>query len=667
MRKELLEYLIRIGVDAEQAKGTLKQVSSAGAQVDSGLARAAQGTMILDGAFKLLSGTGRLLLDSIQDVTNSVDRLNTLSASTGLAVETVAGLEYAAAASGKSLEQLVPPELAKRIDETRRGTGEALVGFEKLGLATAIMRGELATADDVFRATIDALSRIDDPTQRAAAATQVFGEQGKQLLSAFSDQGDLEAYIARVDRYGTQVGPEAMAATAAWQRATADLNLALDGAKAAVIPLIPLLSKGIEAIASLTVGLTSMVKVSATNWLDDFAASGGNAFEVFKRQGVRAVTEGMDAIHGYRASTEDLSAELSTATSNMERYGTGSKEAHDAIVLTDDAIASLAESLGYEGEAIVAVDAQRQKEEAGRRASIVAIREQTKALDEQRAERERQTGLQFAANSNQTSTQIAKIVADLKLDPKIAEEIGQAFADEMAARADPIGTGIDSVAGTLLAVLGPIGPAISAIAKGQAVLDEISSTVAGLTATVEALPETLISIPELVVGLLDAVADLPMALVNAIPEIVLGLAEVVFKGFTLGFELVLKGLVGLFEALPGKLADGIADALRSILSEINPFDGDGAFLGTDLAAGKGDKTVFGLKVPFFEDGGDVTRTGLAYVHAGERVESVAEQAGRGQGTTVNVNVVAQDPRVVVEEIRRSLGGYGSGLSLIGGL
>jgi hypothetical protein len=79
-----------------------------------------------------------------------------------------------------------------------------------------------------------------------------------------------------------------------------------------------------------------------------------------------------------------------------------------------------------------------------------------------------------------------------------------------------------------------------------------------------------------------------------------------------------------------------------------------------------------MRLPFFDTGGDVARTGLAVVHQGERVLTRDEVQGRsggkssgGSGMSIHggITVVAPDPRRFAQRLRESLGDYGIGLSL----
>jgi len=197
-----------------------------------------------------------------------------------------------------------------------------------------------------------------------------------------------------------------------------------------------------------------------------------------------------------------------------------------------------------------------------------------------------------------------------------------------------------------------------------------NSVVSGITDSLEGLPTAIENLPVTVLGLVDALATLPgdlgSALAQAIPQLVVALARLVFEGFILGFRIVVDGIGGILHAFGLDLSEFGIDMATSLVDQlINAIAGlfdPGAALGTDLRAGKGEKQIAGIGIPFFESGGEVTSTGLAYVHEGERVINRSENQGGGGGgrsMTVNIGqVVANNPRQLMREIQRMTGSYG---------
>lgn len=147
---------------------------------------------------------------------------------TGLTVETLAALRLAAEGSGLQFRELESSlnQFPKRLGDFARGTGEARVALDKLGFTTDDVLGpdgNLAASDEVFRKVLTRLAEVDSQTERAAMATQIFGEAGGKLLQALGDPDALDAYIAKVALIDDRTR-NAADGSGEWQRQTADLE-----------------------------------------------------------------------------------------------------------------------------------------------------------------------------------------------------------------------------------------------------------------------------------------------------------------------------------------------------------------------------------------------------------------------------------------------------------
>ena len=168
----------------------------------------------------------------VTEIADLRDELGDLSAETALGVDTLNSLRIAAGASGTQLSELAPSlrQLAKRMDDVRMGTGEAKQAFADLGIDVRDARGELRSADDVFKEAIGLLQGVENETQRAAMATRIFGESGVKLTQVLGDV-PLDAFNERAAIFGTDVGPDAVAAAAEWQSGLQDLSGVLEVTK----------------------------------------------------------------------------------------------------------------------------------------------------------------------------------------------------------------------------------------------------------------------------------------------------------------------------------------------------------------------------------------------------------------------------------------------------
>jgi hypothetical protein len=112
------------------------------------------------------------------------DKLNDLSANTGVAVGDLVVLQQEFANAGKSADDLGPAfaKMAKSIH------GDAAADtIQKLGLDLDTLKRK--TPAEQFRALGAAINQVKDPSQRAAMAMEVFGRSGADMLSVFASNG----------------------------------------------------------------------------------------------------------------------------------------------------------------------------------------------------------------------------------------------------------------------------------------------------------------------------------------------------------------------------------------------------------------------------------------------------------------------------------------------
>jgi flagellar biosynthesis GTPase FlhF len=124
------------------------------------------------GAAKLFADMGSDMLD--------------MSQRTGVAVEALSELRYAAEQSGSGAEDLEKGlrTMTRNIIEAARGSASARRDLARLGLTVADLTG--LSPDQQFELIADRLSRIQNPANRAAIAMEIFGRSGANLLPLLS-------------------------------------------------------------------------------------------------------------------------------------------------------------------------------------------------------------------------------------------------------------------------------------------------------------------------------------------------------------------------------------------------------------------------------------------------------------------------------------------------
>lgn len=171
------------------------------------------------------------------------DGLDKMASRTGMAVEDLSSLGYAAETAGVSSEgfELSLRGMQKTLAAAAGGSSEALSELHKLGLSI----GQLSamSQDDQFRLLADRIGRIPHPANRAVLALGIFGKQGAALLPLLNKGAggirnlEQEAYKLGITMSGDQAAAAAKLGDA-WGRIKAQLKAVSIQIGAALAPLL---------------------------------------------------------------------------------------------------------------------------------------------------------------------------------------------------------------------------------------------------------------------------------------------------------------------------------------------------------------------------------------------------------------------------------------------
>lgn len=183
------DSLNRLNSTASQVSGRLEQSFGAITRVFGGLTAAVAAV-----------GFGRMISNTI----NAADELSKLSQKTGVAVERLSELGYAAKLSDVTTEGLATGlrQLAKSIDEGAKG-------FERIGVATRNSDGTLRGTDDVLLDVAESFSTLADGAAKSALAQELFGRSGADLIPLLNaGRAGLAAYADEARRAGVVISGE---------------------------------------------------------------------------------------------------------------------------------------------------------------------------------------------------------------------------------------------------------------------------------------------------------------------------------------------------------------------------------------------------------------------------------------------------------------------------
>ncbi len=158
--------------------GTIKQESKG---IGGGFAR---GATALRGMALPALAAATAVFGLAQKAGATADALFDMHDQTGVSTDKLQEMRFVADQAGVSQDFYANSvkEVIKAQDELQRGTGPAFEALEDLGVAVSNLDGSMRSAeaitDDVFRA----LSKIEDPTRRAAAAQDIFKRKFEDVL-----------------------------------------------------------------------------------------------------------------------------------------------------------------------------------------------------------------------------------------------------------------------------------------------------------------------------------------------------------------------------------------------------------------------------------------------------------------------------------------------------
>lgn len=159
---------------------------------------AALGT-VLAGAF-----AGFSLGSIVKTAIDAADHLNDLSKATGIAVETLGGIGFAASQAGTDLDGAAAAlgKLNLAVAKAGRGEGGMAEVFASMGVAIRDAEGRMRTADQVFADVAAKFATYAEGPNKAALANEIFGKSYASILPLLADGGKaLQDNIAYYERF----------------------------------------------------------------------------------------------------------------------------------------------------------------------------------------------------------------------------------------------------------------------------------------------------------------------------------------------------------------------------------------------------------------------------------------------------------------------------------
>lgn len=165
------------------------------------------------------------------------EQLVETSQKTGMAVEELGALKYAAEQSGVGFDQmrLGLTRMQRAAFEAARGSKEQADTFRMLGVAVQDASGGMRSGTEIFRDVAERIAAMDDPTARAALAMRVFGRSGAELLPLLQEGGaGIDELMQRAEKLGLVMSDQAARDAEEFGDAIDDLKLSAKGVAIAI-------------------------------------------------------------------------------------------------------------------------------------------------------------------------------------------------------------------------------------------------------------------------------------------------------------------------------------------------------------------------------------------------------------------------------------------------
>ena len=254
-----------VSKQSKRAENQLDRTRKSGMKMTSALAVGAAASVAAIGTlFYAIKEAAVAASELTKEVVDSVNNLNDLSAKSGVAAGTIQALSTAFGASGQEASKAeafiskMPKVYADLATEGSRASKAA----DQLGISIRNQDGSMKSADALLVDMTKSLQAVEDDTERASAAFQLFGRSAGDFLQAFGKTASMESFLRLTEKFGVQVGEKASKAAADYQLQLSVLDTVAAGLKQSFVEAaggVNFFNNFMKNAIVITVGLQEMI------------------------------------------------------------------------------------------------------------------------------------------------------------------------------------------------------------------------------------------------------------------------------------------------------------------------------------------------------------------------------------------------------------------------
>lgn len=204
------------------------------------------------GASVAAAGLAAGLLGNAVNAAQTADEINTLAKQYGLSTDEIQKFNYA-----QDLVDVSTEAMLGSIQKLTKAMGDENAALATLGIETTNADGSMRDATDVWYEALEALSAVENETERDQLAMELFGKSSMELAGIIDDGGaSLKAFGEEAEASGSILSGEALAAANEFNDGMDRLKARATGAfleagAALAEALLPTLEKLIEIVTEV--------------------------------------------------------------------------------------------------------------------------------------------------------------------------------------------------------------------------------------------------------------------------------------------------------------------------------------------------------------------------------------------------------------------------------
>lgn len=193
--------IIRIIVDSSKAVDgsaaatrALERLERSTASMDGALSRMERGLAGVGNIVKaqlalMVAELGARFVQMGKDSLNAVAGLDELAEQLGVTTTGLQALQFSAVQNGVKLEQLETgiSKFSQKMGEAAGGSKDMVEALTALGVKNLDVQGKLRPTEALLQEVAAAITRMEDPAKRSAAAVDFFGKAGARMLPMLAD------------------------------------------------------------------------------------------------------------------------------------------------------------------------------------------------------------------------------------------------------------------------------------------------------------------------------------------------------------------------------------------------------------------------------------------------------------------------------------------------